>query len=100
MNERRNNRHSEPFAQPKTPEGSMRGSEGFTDGRFTDLNRKPAEPWACPPEVSKALADATPGHPLKMGASSSIREHGSVKIPSEGGPDSQRDGQNTPNRHA
>lgn len=97
---RRNNRHSDPIPQPRTPEQSMRGAEGFTDGKFTDLNRKPAEYWACPPEVNKALADATPGHPLKMGASSSIKEHGKTAIPSEGGPDSQRDGGNVPNRHA
>lgn len=97
---RKNDRHSEPFAQPRTPEGSMRGAEGLTDGKFTDLNRKPAEYWACPPEVNKALAEITPGHPLKMGASSSIKEHAPAKIPSEGGPDSQRDGGHIPNRHA
>jgi len=83
--------------QPKGPEAVP---AEFTSGTFTDLNRKPAEPWACPPEVSKALSEATPGRPLKMGASSSVTEHGSAKIPSEGGPDSQRSSASIPNRHA
>lgn len=84
----------------KQPTGPEPVPAEFTSGKFTDLNRKPAEAWSCSPEVSKALSDATPGRSLKMGASSSVTEHGSAKIPLEGGPDSQRSHGSIPNRHA
>jgi hypothetical protein len=65
----------------------------MTSSAFRDLNRKPAEPWNVPDEVNRALTAATPGHPLKAGASSRIMKHEKgVKIPLEGGPDSARNG--------
>ena len=95
---RRNDRHSDPIPQSRTPETAMRGAEDFTNGAFKDLNRKPAEGWNCSAEVNKAFGELD--RPLKYGASSSVTEHGKAAIPSEGGPDSNRSHGSIPNRHA
>lgn len=87
---------------PPDPVPQAKTSEAVPALPTTELNRKPAGgAWASPPEVNYALAEATPGRPMRMGASSRIISHEArTKIPLEGGPDSQRDEVSIPNRHA
>lgn len=66
--------------QLPTASPNLRDAIGGAGGGFTDLNDKNAERWATLPACDRALADATPRHPLRAGASSSVKGPERVKL--------------------